>query len=92
MQCNDTEDEDQRENKNDDGINLQSWRLIGVKSCSDVSCYFNPADRPFLNRIARDTIYRLLALNITSRSCNVDRTLAEAIAKDIRCTVQREVP
>jgi len=31
VQSHDTEDEDEGENKDDDGIDLQSWRLIGVQ-------------------------------------------------------------
>jgi hypothetical protein len=33
VKSNDTEDEDQGENKNNNGINLQAGRLVGVKTC-----------------------------------------------------------
>jgi hypothetical protein len=34
VKCYNTEDEHDRKNKDNHGINLQSWRLIGVKSYS----------------------------------------------------------
>ena len=32
VQRNNTEDKDQRENKHNNGIDLQSWRFVGVES------------------------------------------------------------
>jgi len=37
VKSNNAEDKDERENKDDDGVDLEAGRLIGVKSCKRVS-------------------------------------------------------